>query len=274
MTTRIALAQISAAEDIQANMNKAERFMEKAAEKGAHIICFPEMGFMRFFPQYYEEEKYFKYAEPIPGPTVERFQPLAEKFGLITVLNIFENDSGTYYNTSPVLDSDGTLLGKSHMMHIAEEPNFHEKYYYHPGSTGFPIFKTNHGTIGIAICYDRHFPEHMRALAIQGAEIILIPQAGIKGNPLEFYEMEMQAASFSNQVYIGLVNRIGVEDKIEFSGGSFVTDPAGLMQAHAGSDKEELLIADCDFSLIEKMRNERPFLRDRRPEIYDILQKY
>lgn len=274
MITRIALAQVSAEEDIQANLKKAERFMEKAAEKDARIICFPEMGFMRFFPQYHEKEKYFKYAEPIPGPTVEHFQPLAEKFGLITVLNIFENDSGTYYNTSPVIDSDGTLLGKSHMMHIAEEPNFHEKYYYQPGTTRFPVYKTKHGMIGVAICYDRHFPEHLRALAIQGAEIILIPQAGIKGNPLDLYEMEMQAASFSNQIFIGLVNRIGVEDKIEFCGGSFITDPTGMLNFHAGTDKEELLVGDCDLSIIGKMRNERPYLRDRRPEIYDILQKY
>ena len=275
MKTRIALAQVSASEDIETNIQKAEAFMRKAAENKAHIICFPEMGFMRFFPQYKSRKKYFKYAETIPGQTTVHFQNLAKEYGLITVINIFEKEgAGHYFNSSPVIDSDGSLLGKAHMVHIAEEPFFHEKFYYQPGRTSFPVFSTKHGTIGVAVCYDRHFPEHIRALTIQGAQIIFTPQAGIKGNPTDLYEIEMQASSFGNQIFIGLVNRVGVEDKVEFIGGSFVTDPAGLMQAHAGTDKEELLIAECDLSVIEKMRQERPFLRDRRPELYDILQKY
>jgi len=275
MKIRIALAQVSASEDIEGNLKKAEAFMREAAGKKAHIICFPEMGFMRFFPQYRAEKKYFDLAETIPGSTVKRFQNLAGKLGIITIINIFEKENDElYFNSSPVIDSDGTLLGKAHMMHIAEEPCFHEKFYYQPGRTAFPVFRTKHGTIGMAICYDRHFPEHIRALTIQGAEIIFIPQAGIKGNPIELYEIEMQAASFTNQIFIGLVNRTGVEDEMEFVGGSFVTDPAGEMVARAGIDKEELLIAECDLTMIEKMRRERPFLRDRRPELYGILQKY
>lgn len=275
MKTRIALAQVSASEDIEGNVKKAEAFMREAAGKEAHIICFPEMAFMRFFPQYRAEKKYFDLAETVPGPTVERFQKLAQELGIITIINIFEKEErGLYFNSSPVIDSDGTLLGKTHMMHIAEEPYFYEKFYYQPGCTDFPVFHTKHGTIGMAVCYDRHFPEHIRALTIQGAEIIFTPQAGIKGNPIELYEIEMQAASFTNQIFIGLVNRIGVEDEMEFVGGSFVTDPSGAIPARAGTDKEELLIAECDLTMIEKMRRERPFLRDRRPELYGILQKY
>ena len=274
MITRIALAQVSASEDIEKNIQKSEQFMRKAAESGAKIICFPEMGFMRFFPQYRTEKKYFSYAETVPGATVERFQELAQKYSLVTIINIFEREgTGFYFNTSPVIDHTGTLLGKVQMMHIAEEPFFNEKYYYTPGRTGFPVFPTPYGTIGIAICYDRHFPEQIRALVIQGAEFIFIPQAGVKGNPIALYQIEMQAASFTNQIFIGLVNRVGVEDQLEFVGSSFVTDPTGAVIACAGIEQEELLLVDCDMSLIEKMRQECPFLRDRRPELYSILQQ-
>lgn len=273
MKTRIALAQVSASDDMESNLRKAEAFMKKASEQQAHIICFPEIGFVKFFPQYPAEKKYFELAEQITGRTVQRFQSLAKQLNLVTVINIFEEDSGRYYNCSPVIGSDGTLLGKSHMLHIADEPNFYEKFYYQPGNTGFPVFKTSECTFGMAVCYDRHFPEHIRALTIQGAEIILIPQAGIDGNPIELYEIEMQAAAFSNQVFICLVNRTGKEDKIDFKGGSFAADPTGNIFAHAGSDKEELLIVECDLSLINQMRKERPFLRDRRPDLYGILQQ-
>jgi N-carbamoylputrescine amidase len=274
MITKIALAQLSASDDIEKNIQKAEHFMRKAAENQAHIICFPEMGFIKFFPQYRTDKKYFNYAEPVPGPTVERFQKLAKKYSLVTIINIFEQEgSGFYFNTTPVIDQNGTLLGKAQMIHIAEEPFFNEKYYYTPGRTGFPVFHTQSGTIGLAICYDRHFPEQMRALVIQGVDFIFIPQAGVKGNPIELYEIEMRAASFTNQVFIVLVNRVGIEDQLEFIGGSFVTNPTGSIIAYAGTDKEELLLADCDLSLIEKMRQECPFLRDRRPELYSILQQ-
>ncbi|MFC1730330.1 nitrilase-related carbon-nitrogen hydrolase [candidate division KSB1 bacterium] len=274
MITRIALAQISAYEDIQENLKKAETFMRKAADEGAQIICFPEMSFMRFFPQYRCDKKFFEYAEQIPGPTVERFQNLARELHVITIINIFEKEGrGEYYNTSPVINSDGEILGKSQMLHIAEEPLFNEKYYYKPGKTGFPVFRTKHGTIGVAICYDRHYPEQMRALVIQGADILFTPQAGIKGNPVKLYEREMQAVSFSNQVFVALVNRCGVEDEMEFVGGSFVTEPSGDILARGGAFKEELIIADCDLTNIDKMRQERPFLRDRRPELYGILRE-
>jgi N-carbamoylputrescine amidase len=270
----IALAQISASEDIEANIQKAESFMRKTADLGAELICFPEMAFSRFFPQYNAEMKYFETAETVPGPLVKRFQKLAKELELVTIINLYEKETrGEYYNTSPVIDADGALLGKAQMMHIAEEEFFHEKFYYKPGRTGFPVFHTRCGIIGVAICYDRHFPEQMRALTVQGAELIVIPQAGIEGNPIELYEIEMRAASFSNQVFTALVNRCGTEDKMKFVGGSFVTGPSGDMISHAGFDKDELLIVDCDFSMIDKMRHERPFLRDRRPELYGILNK-
>ncbi len=275
MVIRIALAQTSAVEDIRQNIKKSEDFLRKAAAEGANIICYPEMGFSRFFPQYRCEKKYFELAETIPGPTVERFQKLARELETVIVLNIYEKAGrGEYYNSSPVIDADGELLGKAHMIHVAEEPLFNEKYYYKPGKTGFPVFKTKFGSIAVAVCYDRHFPEQMRALTVKGAEVIFTPQAGIKGNPTELYETEMRASSFTNQVFIALVNRCGTEDEMIFTGGSFISDPAGDIISKAGSEKEELLITDCDLNRIDILRQERPFLRDRRPELYEVLKEY
>ncbi len=274
MNTRIALGQISASDDLDANILKSANFVKKAADNGAKIICFPELCFTKFFPQYPLDKKYYNFAETIPGPTTERFQKLAQEYNIAVIINIYEKtDKGEYFDSSPIISADGELLGKVQMNHVAQEPLFYEKEYYRPGTTGHPVFKTPFGNIGIAICYDRHFSEQMRALTLEGAEIIFIPQAGITTNPIRGYELEMQGTAFSNQVYIALVNRIGIEDQMEFAGGSFVTDPSGEFIAHAGDKSEELLIADCDLDLVSKLRRDRPFLRDRRPELYSRLLK-
>ncbi len=273
MISRIALAQISASDDIESNIQKGESFVKEAAAKNADYICFPELCFTKFFPQYEKDDQYFNLAKTIPGTLTNRFCQLAKDNNISIILNIFEKDEeGRFFDSSPIINSDGTLLGKAHMNHVAQEPLFNEKDYYHPGMTGFPVFETTKGKIGLSICYDRHYPEQIRALVLKGAEIIFIPQAGIEGNPIIGYELEMQGAAFSNQVYIVLVNRVGVEDQMTFTGGSFVVNPNGEIISHANTSNEELLICDCDLSLINKLRTDRPFLRDRRPELYGILQ--
>jgi len=272
MNTRIALGQISASDDIDANIQKGEAFVKEAVDKGARIICFPELCFTKFFPQYPLDTNYYELAEAIPGPTTERFQKLAQANEIVIIINLYEKtEDGKYFDSSPVIGADGELLGKVQMNHVAQEPLFYEKDYYHPGTTGNPVFKTPFGNIAVAICYDRHFSEQMRALTLDGAEIIFIPQAGIKTNPIKGYELEMQGTSFANQIYIALVNRTGAEDQMEFAGGSFVTDPSGEFISHAGEESEEMLIVDCDLDLVAKLREDRPFLRDRRPELYGRL---
>lgn len=272
MFVKIALAQTEASNNIEANIEKGEKFVIKAAENGADVICFPELSFTKFFPQYKNESKYFDLSETIPGKLTERFQKLAKDNNIAIIINVFEKLNGKYFDSSPLILSDGSIAGKSHMLHIAQEPLFYEKDYYAPGETGFPVFNTKFGKLGIVICYDRHFPEHIRALVLKGAEIILIPQAGAEGNPIRGYEIEMMAASFTNQVFIGLVNRTGKEDNLNFIGGSFVTDPNGEIINKAGDFVEELLITEINTDEIKKYRKERPFLRDRRPELYNILQ--
>jgi N-carbamoylputrescine amidase len=272
MKIKIALAQVSAGDSREKNIQNAFLLMEKAKSENASLICFPELGFDPFFPRVRTDSKYFSIAESIPGPMVEQFQEKARELELVTVINIYERAApGEYYDTSPVIDADGRLLGISRMMHIAELPNYNEKFYYWEGNTGFPVFNTRFVKVGIAICYDRHFPEHMRALTLGGAEVILVPTATSTAALREIWEIEIQAASVANQVFIAVVNRIGVEGKMEFFGRSFVSDPRGKIVARAKEGEEELLVVELDLDLIEQSRQALPFLRDRRPEVYGLL---
>ena len=246
--------------------------MEEAKRRGASLICFPEMSFLLFFPRIRADSRFFALAEPIPGTTVERFQEKAKELGLVTIINMYERAApGEYYDASPVIDADGTLLGKSRMMHIAEFPNYNEKFYYWEGNTGFPMFETRCAKIGIAICYDRHFPEQMRALTLNGVEVILVPTATSTSALKHIWEMEMQAASIANGVFIAVANRIEAEGEVRFFGKSFVTNPKGEIIAQAQGETEELLLVELDLTQIEQMRQILPFLRDRRPEAYKVL---
>ncbi|MBI4553603.1 MAG: carbon-nitrogen hydrolase family protein [Candidatus Latescibacteria bacterium] len=269
---RIALAQFTAESTRQDSVEKAFGMMEQAAQDGADVICFPEMAFDVFFPQFRADRQYFALAEPIPGPLVEQFQAKARALGLVTVINLFERAApGEYYDCSPVIDADGRLLGKSRMMHIAELPRYNEKYYYWEGNTGYPVSLTRAGRIGIAICYDRHYPEHVRALALQGAQVMLVPTATSLPELGAIWELEMQAAAVANQMFIGVANRIGREGDLTFFGSSFAVNPKGEVIGRASNDREEILCVDCDLRLIEEMRQRLPFLRDRRPETYGML---
>ncbi|MFC1729371.1 carbon-nitrogen hydrolase family protein [candidate division KSB1 bacterium] len=272
MKLKIACAQVSAQDDMEQNVIKGLDFLAKAAEQGVQIACYPEMSFCRFFPQYHADTRYFDQAETIPGLLVDRFREACKKHKIAAVINMYEKGGpGRYFDCSPVIGSDGELLGKSQMMHIAELPNYNEKYYYWEGRTGYPVFEDRGVKFGIAICYDRHYPEQMRALTLKGAEVIFVPTATSLSELKTIWEIEMQAASVANQVFIAVANRTGKDDKIEFFGKSFVTAPDGEILAMAGESREELLVVEIDTSDIEKTRRKLPFLRDRRPETYDDL---
>ncbi len=269
---KIALAQVSATDNREENLQKAFSLMEQAKDQDASIICFPEMAFDPFFPRVRTDKRYFDLAEPIPGPMVEKFQEKAKQLSLATVINMYELAApGEYYDCSPVIDADGALLGISRMMHIAELPNYNEKFYYWEGNTGFPVFQAGGAKIGIAICYDRHFPEQMRALTLGGAEIILVPTATSTPALKHIWHVEMQAASIANQVFVALNNRAGTEGEMTFFGRSFVVNPRGEVIAQAKENEEDLLVVELDLSLIEQTRRDLPFLRDRRPDAYGPL---
>jgi len=272
-TIRLAMAQVSASPDREANRRNGLELVARAAAEGANLLCFPEIAFDPFFPQYRADFAYFDWAEPIPGPTVERFQRAARRHGIVVVLNLFERAGpGEYYDTSPVIDADGEVRGLSRMVHIAEAPFFNEKFYYRPGNRGFPVFRTAVGTLGLAICYDRHFPEQMRALTVKGAEMILVPLTAVAADLWEIFEVEMRAASYQNQVYVALVNRVGKEGEMAFLGRSFVVDPFGHVIARA-SDAPDLILVDLDLEAIDHARRKTPHLRDRRPDQYRIISE-
>lgn len=269
---KVALAQVAATDDREANRAAAIALIRTAAQRGAGLIVFPEMGFDPFFPRHRADPRYFDWAEPIPGPTVSRLQAEARALGITVVANIFERAApGEYYDASPVIGADGALLGRSRMAHIAEAPHFNEKFYYRPGDGGFAVFESAAGRLGVAICYDRHYPEQLRILALRGCEILTVPLAAISREQWAMFEMEMQVASFQNQYWSVVVNRVGREGEMEFVGRSFVTDPFGKVVARAADGVPELLIVDIDLGAIDAARRVIPHFRDRRPELYAPL---
>ena len=265
----IALIQQRASTDKSSNVKRGLEAAEAAARQGAQLICFAELSFEPFYPQEEASGNVADLAETVPGPTTEAFALLARRFGTAIVLNLFERDGGRTYDTSPVIGSDGNLLGRTRMVHVTDYACFHEKGYYAPGDKGAPVFETEFGKIGVAICYDRHYPEYMRALALAGAQVVVIPQAGAVDEwPEGLYEAEMRVAAFQNGYFTALCNRVGREPKLDFSGESFVCDPDGRVIARAGKGREETLFCDLDLSMIERSHAQKLFLRDRRPELY------
>jgi N-carbamoylputrescine amidase len=189
---------------------------------------------------------------------------------LTVVLNLYERAGDRCYDCSPVIDADGTLLGRTRMVHITDYPCFHEQGYYAPGDTGAPVYRTRAGRLGVAICYDRHYPEYLRALALGGAELVVVPQAGAVDEwPEGLYEAEMRVAAFHNGYWVALCNRVGEEERLTFAGESFVCDPDGRVVARAGRGEETILLAEVDPSRAAASPARRLFLRDRRPELYD-----
>lgn len=266
---RIALIQQHATADLADNLARGLAAFERAADGGAHLVAFAELAFSPFYPQRHATPETLARAEPIDGPTVSAFQERAAARGVVAVLNIFERDGDKTFDTSPVIDADGTLLGRSRMLHITEYDAFHEQGYYAPGDTGTLVFDTKAGRIGVAICYDRHFPEVMRSLALEGADVVVVPQAGSVGEwPDGLYEAEMQVAAFQNGYFTALCNRVGAEDRLTFSGESFVCAPDGRVVARAGLGTDEFLIADLDLGEVEHSHARRLFLKHRRPELY------
>ena len=188
---------------------------------------------------------------------------------MVAVPNLYLKEGEALYDASPVIDAGGNILGIAKMVHIVQIPLYYEQDYYTSSDTGFHVYASAVGRIGVVICFDRHFPESIRTCALKGAQVILIPTANIKGEPLEMFDWEMRIAAMQNGVFIALCNRVGREEAMHFCGESLVVDPRGNLMAKA-DDREQILYADLDLSLIEKSREERPYLRLRRPEKYEI----
>ncbi len=267
---KIALVQQHASEDRRENRERGMEAVRHAAGEGAVLVSFAELGFDPFYPQDPATPETLELAEEVPGPTTDLFSSLAAELGVVIILNLLERDGENTYDSSPVIDADGRILGTTRMVHIADMPCFYEKGYYAPGDRGAPVFDTSAGRIGVAICYDRHFPEYMRALALGGAELVVVPQAGAVGEwPDGLFEAEMRVAAFQNGYFTALCNRVGPEPKLAFEGGSFVCNPEGTVLARAGQGTDEILLCDVDLTEVAKSHARRLFFKDRCPELYD-----
>lgn len=260
----------------QAMNDKHVKMIEDAAAKGVQILCLQEI----FNGPYFCAEqtiKWYESTEPVPGgPTIVLMQELAKKHKMVIVVPIYEVDlPGVYYNTAAVIDADGSYLGKYRKNHIPHcNPGFWEKFYFKPGNLGYPTFKTAYGTIGVYICYDRHFPEGARALALNGAEIIFNPSATVAGLSEYLWKLEQPAHAVANQVFVGAINRVGTEAPWnigEFYGQSYFVNPRGEIMVCGSRDQDELVVADLDLDMIREVRDTWQFIRDRRPETYDNL---
>ncbi len=266
---KIALIQQHATRDKTANIERGLVGLEAAARHGAALACYAELAFEWFHPQRPALGEVRSLAEPLDGPMVRAFQAKARDLGIVVVLNLFERDGDATFDSSPVIDADGTVLGVTRMVHITEYACFHEQGYYTPGNNGAPVYRTRVGKVGVAICYDRHFPEYMRALAIDGADLVVVPQAGAAGEwPEGLYEGEMRVAAFQNGYYVALCNRVGREDCLDFAGESFVSAPDGSVIARASRGVDEILYAEVDLSSTARSHARELFLKHRRPELY------
>ncbi len=285
MTTsvRLALVQMSCSEAPADNLEKAIARIREAAAGGARIICLQELFSTLYFCQT-EAYEPFGYAEAIPGPTTGVLQELARELSVVIVASLFEKQArGMHFNTTAVIDADGTYLGKYRKMHIPDDPGFYEKFYFSPGDLGYRVFRTSYGNIGVLICWDQWYPEAARLTALRGADIIFYPTAigwaatetsgEVRASQCHAWKAVQLGHAVANGVFVAAVNRCGVEGELEFWGNSFVSDPFGQVLAEAPHQREEILFADCDLSRIDFYRSHWPFMRDRRVDSFGELTR-
>jgi N-carbamoylputrescine amidase len=260
----------------KAMVDKHVALIEEAAKQDVQILCLQELFYGPYFPAE-QNARWYDIAESIPdGPTTTLMMELARKNRMVIIPPIMEEENtGVYYNTSPVIDADGTVLGIYRKSHIPQlEPGFWEKFYFKPGNLGYPVFETAYGRVGIFTCYDRHFPEPARALGLNGAEIAFNPSATVAGLSEYLWKLEQPSHAVANMFFVGAINRVGWEEpwKIgEFFGTSYFCDPRGQVVAEASRDSDELLVADLDLDKILEVRKVWQFYRDRRPETYEDI---
>jgi N-carbamoylputrescine amidase len=284
---KVGLVQMTCGADPGENRRKAAERVREAAAAGARIVCLQELFTSQYFCQV-EDHKYFALAEPIPGPSTEVFGALAKELEVVIVASLFERRSaGLYHNTAAILDADGTYLGKYRKMHIPDDPLFYEKFSFTPGDLGFRAWQTRYAKIGVCICWDQWYPEAARLTALHGAQILFYPTA-IGWHPAEkaeygerqhgAWETVQRGHAIANGCYVAVPNRVGHEAPdggpgLEFWGQSIVSDPSGRLMAKASVDREEILVVELDLDALDTQRTHWPFLRDRRIDAYQGIEK-
>ena len=273
-TVKAALLQTDWTGDQATMTDKHEEAAREAASQGAQVMCFQELFYGPYFCQVQDAE-YYSYTEPIPnGPTTKRFQSVAKDRHGARAADVRGRATGLYHNTAAVIDADGTYLGKYRKQHIPQVQGFWEKFYFAPGSGGYPVFETAVGMVGVYICYDRHFPEGWRVLGLNGAEIVFNPSATHRGLSEYIWRLEQPAAAVANMYFVGAINRVGIEPlgDNDFYGQSYFVDPEGKFVGEVGDAyKPELIVRDLDLGKIREVRDRWAFYRDRRPDAYDEI---
>ena len=275
---RLALVQLACSDDRERNLAKAEAAVREAAAGGARLILLPELFEYLYWPQA-EREEYFSLAHPVDGhPFLHRFQALAAELRVVLPVSFFERAGHAHFNSLQMIDADGSPLGVYRKSHIPDGPGYEEKYYFNPGDTGFKAWRTQVGVIGVGICWDQWFPECARAMALQGAEVLLYPTA-IGSEPeaaggfdtRDMWQRAMIGHAVANACYLGAANRVGREGDATFYGSSFVADPTGTKLTEADRSAETVLYADLDLAAARRFRAGFGFFRDRRPDLYRPL---
>lgn len=281
----IATCQMQMSSDVNENIAKADKLVREAAKEGANVVLLPEL-FER--PYFCQERRYdyYEYATPLSeNPAVNHFKKVAAELGIVMPISFYEKDVTVLYNTIAMIDADGSVLGVYRKTHIPDDHFYQEKFYFTPGNTGFKVWDTKFGKIGVGICWDQWFPEAARSMALLGAEILLYPTA-IGSEPvldtdsMPHWRRCMQGHSGSNLMPVAAANRIGTESvspclennnqssSLKFYGSSFITDGTGAIVADGSRDKEEVLTATFDLDELYEMRMSWGVFRDRRPELY------
>jgi predicted amidohydrolase len=278
----IGLVQMSMSEDPEGNLRKAVRMIGEASESGAQIVCLPELFTTPYFPQYDTVDGRRREQaphEPVPGPTTDILSKAAARSRVVLVGgSVYERDGARFYNTAPVFDQSGRMLGRYRKTHIPHDELFYEQSYFDAGDGGFQVYPTEQGRIGVLICYDQWYPEAARVNALQGAEMVFYPTAigrvkGIEqweGDWQQAWENVMRGHAIANGMVVAACNRVGVEDRMEFWGGSFVIDAFGKTLAR-GTEREEVVLATVDLEHGENIRKGWRFFPNRRPERYSRL---
>ena len=282
MKTTLAIVQMGMSDVLEDNVAKAMDFIRGAAAKGATIVLLPELFEGHYWPQV-QRERFFARAHPVDNhPFIPRFQALARELGVVLPLSFFERAGHAHYNSLVMIDATGEVVGLYRKSHIPDGPGYMEKYYFTPGDTGFRAFPTRAGILGAGICWDQWYPECARAMALQGAEVLLYPTA-IGSEPEAAGSMDtsgmwqrvMMGHAVANACYLGAANRVGTEtiEDVEqtFYGASFIADFTGEKIAEAGRTEETVLVAPLDLEQARTFRAGMGFFRDRRPDLYAPL---
>jgi N-carbamoylputrescine amidase len=281
---KIGVVQLSCKKEKDTNIGKTIEGIKQAAAKGAQVVCLQELFSSLYFCET-EDHKNFELAEPIPGPTTELIQKTAKELGVVVIASLFEKRAaGIYHNTAIVVDADGSYLGFYRKNHIPDDPGFYEKFYFTPGDTGYKVFNTKYGKLGVLVCWDQWYPEGARIPSLMGAEILFYPTAigweletsnEINNEQFNAWRTIQLSHAIANGVHVVAANRVGIEGITKFWGGSFVSNPFGSILAQASHDKEEIIVQEVDLDENQHYRSIWPFLRDRRIDTYnDILKRY